>query len=1765
MSVFARPLARSLSGSAPARLISDVKLAPSRTKKLLAGAFGLLAAAVLLISAVAAGAAGKGEDAAFAAGGPEGSTPAAGWALSGARPRANAILAGASNAVAGSTYVVNSTADTDDGSCTTEAGGCTLREAVAAANADAGADTISFDAALRDQTIRLAVVGDGTAGPSALSISSAVVIEGLTGRGGVTIARAAGATNMRLFIVTGTGSLTLRDVTLRGGLARGYNGAFSGGGSGGGAAGLGGAIFNFGGAVVIDRSTLAGNTAQGGNGGGLGNGVFATGGGGLGGDGGNGPGGGAGGGPNGGAPGGTAPGGVGGAGGFGGGGGGSISNAGAGGFGGGGGGSQNNGGAGGFGGGGGGGDVRSGNCCPGAGGFGGGDGGSGSGSSFGGAGGGGAGLGGAVFSLGGTVSLTSSTLSENTARGGNGASGFGGGVFNLNGAVTISSSTLARNSVVGAAADRAGGGALYNLDQDVALQGFGTSAGDASVTIANSILADSFVNGSDGNTATDTSVVNNGGSYAATTTSIVENGPAAANVLNVDPRLKPLEDNGGPTHTLAPLPDSPALDAGTSSEPTAHRVPPRVSNGAVDIGAFERQIAAPDLEDRTFVFTQGAAITGARLVGSDLEGPTITYAVTSGTLPAGVTLNPDGRFSGTPTERTGPAGVTVTVTVTDTERGSDTAQITIVVQPGGSLVVTTTADTVDDTDDLVSLREAITTANTLPSDDTIVIVVSGVIRLGGALPALAANGRLTITSPQTVSVTISGDVDANGAGNAGDVRVFEVAGGANVALDRLTISGGFVSGSGVRGGGILNNGALAVTNTVVSGNRGDDFSTGGGVSNAGTLTITNSTVSANTTHFNGGGIYNQGTLTLANSTLSDNSTGVNGSGGGVFNFGTLIVTNATLANNRTAGSGGGIHNSTNRSLSITGSTFSGNRANSEGGGIFNAGQLSLSNSTLGGNTANSGGGVANVANPFAPAGNATIVNTTISGNQAAFFRAAGGGLSNSGTLSIRNSIVAGNANVLDGTAPNVQGGVTDRGNNILDGSAADAGLDSRGLRDNGGPTQTIALRAGIPAIDGGNNCVLTANGCGDGNAALTTDQRGVARPVDGDGDGTAVVDIGAFEAPPNAAPAAASASPNPAATDEDVPVQITLTATDAATDALTFSITDAPDNGALTGQDAAPSCPISGDTKTCTLAVTYTPAANFNGADSFKFVATDGPANSNEVTVNITVNAVPDLSVSDVSRAEGNAGTTAFTFIVSLDSPAGPGGVTFDYSTADGTATDADDDYEPAGGSGAIPEGRSSTEIAVEVNGDTGQEANETFIVNVTNAAGAGVQDAQGQGTILNDDGAPSAGQIVISEFRLRGPAPSGTPAPGNEQGQLDEFIELYNSTESDFVVVDASPVAAGPAGWAVVSSDDPLTPKYVIPVGTTIPARGHFLVTNALGYSLAAYAAADSVAGPAPASYEADIPDGAGIALYRTGGVATATPADLVDAVGFAPGLPAPLIAAAPAPGFFEGVPLDPPGGVATPAEHSFVRRLNSGVAQDTDNNKNDFVFVSTDGAQYDGAQSTLGAPGPGNTGSPTQRNGRVKASLVEPCAGSHESPNTARDFDATGPNAAHGTFAIRRRFTNVTGAPVTRLRFRVVDITTRNSPGYAPGNTQADLRVLSSEARPSLTVSGVGCAGEGQVEIEGLTLEEVGAAAPSQPLGGGLNSTLSAGTITLESPLDHGDSRNFEFLLGVEQRGSYRFFVNVEALPDAGAPPFGPARTKAGAVKPKAGKGGK
>ena len=390
---------------------------------------------------------------------------------------------------------------------------------------------------------------------------------------------------------------------------------------------------------------------------------------------------------------------------------------------------------------------------------------------------------------------------------------------------------------------------------------------------------------------------------------------------------------------------------------------------------------------------------------------------------------------------------------------------------------------------------------------------------------------------------------------------------------------------------------------------------------------------------------------------------------------------------------------------------------------------------------------------------------------------------------------------------------------------------------------------------------------------------------------------------------------------------------------------------------------------------------------------------------------------------------------------------------------------------------------------------------------------------------APTAGSLIISEFRLRGP-----------NGANDEFIEIYNDSGADHTVT-----ASSGTGYAIAASDGVV--RCTIPNGTIIPARGHYLCVNNTAFSLATYPAGTGSVGSGDAQYTSavggDIPDNAGIALFNnnTGG-GSFNLANRFDAVG----------STSEADTLYKegtGYPALTPFSI----DYAWVRdecgkggaittlgRCTISTPKDTDNNATDFYFVDTNGTSAGGGQR-LGAPGPESLSSPFQRNSTIPAFLLDATVAQSSSPNRVRDFTSDpANNSTFGTLSIRRRFTNNTGADVTRLRFRVIDITTFPAPsGFADLRPRTSGSVVVSGINDSVTCTAAGQATPCSVTVQGTTLEQ----SPAQPNGGGFNSSLSAGTVTLGTPLANGSSIDVQFLVGIQQTGSFKIYVNVEALP--------------------------
>ena len=244
----------------------------------------------------------------------------------------------------------------------------------------------------------------------------------------------------------------------------------------------------------------------------------------------------------------------------------------------------------------------------------------------------------------------------------------------------------------------------------------------------------------------------------------------------------------------------------------------------------------------------------------------------------------------------------------------------------------------------LSLREAIANAEagaTITFDPSL---SGGTILLDDE--ELSIDRSLTIDAASVNGITIDGDSDLFG-GEEVENRVLNIDDGdestaQDVVLNRLTISGGSLSGDGA---GILNQENLTLNNSIVSGNT--SFRSGGGINNSGTLNVTNSTISSNYASDEGGGIKNNGTVTIDNSTIANNSSLF--SGGGIASGGSLEISNSTITNNeviaddvRGYGSGDGISGS----ATITSSIVSGNGEDDITGAFTSGGNNLVGNAYL---------------------------------------------------------------------------------------------------------------------------------------------------------------------------------------------------------------------------------------------------------------------------------------------------------------------------------------------------------------------------------------------------------------------------------------------------------------------------------------------------------------------------------------------------------------------------------------------------------------------------------------------------------------------------------------------------------------------------------------------------------------------------------------------------------------------------------------------------
>lgn len=468
-------------------------------------------------------------------------------------------------------------------------------------------------------------------------------------------------------------------------------------------------------------------------------------------------------------------------------------------------------------------------------------------------------------------------------------------------------------------------------------------------------------------------------------------------------------------------------------------------------------------------------------------------------------------------------------------------------------------------------------------------------------------GQLEIDRSITISGTGAGSTEIDVPENSTD-RVLEIGfhnANATVRLEHLRVLGGRPAGASSDGGGIRNAAKLTMFDTQVLGNR-----IGSPPSNSGAA------------GGRGGGIFSSGELTIENSAIQQNDAAAGGSsqlsgggdggaGGGIYSTGPLTVVNSAFSLND-AGDGG--------VSSVNGQSGDGG----DGGAIYSTGPLKISNSTIAHNQAGAGsnGGDGGRGGGVAQSGSAAaLAAVTVAANQSGTGTPIGvggavGALGGS-TIAVKNSIFS--ANLGGGGEPQcgtAAGGIVSDGHNNIafpaDPQCAgfadlDPQLDPDGLHPNGGPTNTIALRAGSPAV----NAVAIADCTDAAGVALTTDQRGAGfpRPFPAGG----ACDIGAYELQ--------TTIPTPGCdnlslqTDEGVPLAVNLPCHGGP---QAYEIVNGPAHGAISGLNAG------------TGALTYTPTGGFSGTDTFTYRATNSGGSSAIATATIAV--LPEkLTCADVA------------------------------------------------------------------------------------------------------------------------------------------------------------------------------------------------------------------------------------------------------------------------------------------------------------------------------------------------------------------------------------------------------------------------------------------------------------------------------------------------------------------------------------------------------
>ena len=552
----------------------------------------------------------------------------------------------------------------------------------------------------------------------------------------------------------------------------------------------------------------------------------------------------------------------------------------------------------------------------------------------------------------------------------------------------------------------------------------------------------------------------------------------------------------------------------------------------------------------------------------------------------------------------------------------------------------------------------------------------------------------------------------------------------NVILSQTIITGNKAISDD--GGGIFHReGQITLNEVTISHNTSG--SQGGGFYNRGPLNGSNIVINNNTALDDGGGIYNRDVqVVFDNVTINDNTS--NDQGGGFYNRGPLNGSNIVINNNTALDDGGGIYNR-DAQIVFDNATISGNTSDDQGGGIHNRGSVDGINLVISNNTAMNDGGAIYNRNS-----NARLDRTIISNNTSAN---RGGGIynqdaqitldkatlndntaSNQGGVIYNRGLLTGlNVTISGNDDPNQGGIIRNRDNITLINTTIAFNGGERGVYNQDG---SINLTNSLVAYNsGGNNCtgVINSNG---GNM-----ETGTTCGFGGIGD----------NADPNMSPILQD-NGNGLPTHE------------------IFAGGDGIDQGndgpcPTSDENDSPRRDVAGiGVSTCDIG-------------AYEFVP-------------------PTLSINNVSVIEGNNGpnSTAVTFKVTLSHPISEN-VTVDVSTSDGTAT-AGSDYTPINDNLTFTAEVLEHTIIVFVNGDTLDEANENFFINLTNPIWATIEGStlQGEAIIIDDDLAPG---VSISDMATL----EGDIGITNAVFRVTLAYSSGQTISVDYATVDGSATAA--------------------------------------------------------------------------------------------------------------------------------------------------------------------------------------------------------------------------------------------------------------------------------------------------------------------------------------------------------------------------------------